>query len=137
MACDAVIGVQRGLLQALPVFFTALVLLPALKAMAAGHLWRRYQRFWPVTGAYIERIVPLGLSLLWSVLLVWGVSWYRATGAGDGFTRYQRTIWPMEVAIAVAVVAQVAAWREWNWPIRLFLQVAWIALVIWAKMRQP
>ena len=31
MACDAVIGIQMGLLKALPLFFTALVLLPACR----------------------------------------------------------------------------------------------------------
>jgi len=35
MACDAVIGVQTGLLKALPLYFTALLLLPALQALAA------------------------------------------------------------------------------------------------------
>jgi Protein kinase domain len=133
MACDAVIGVQRGLLQALPIFFTALVLLPALQALAAGHLWRRYQRFRPVTVAYMERIAPLGLTLIWSVALVSGAFEYPATGAGGWFLRYQREVWPLEVAIVAAVVAQVAVWREWKWPIRLFLHVAWIALVLFAR----
>jgi hypothetical protein len=135
MACDAVIGIQRGLLKALPLFFTALVLLPALQTLAAGHLWRRYQRSWPVTVAYIERIIPFNLTLTWSVALVLGAFWNPATGAGDWFTRYQRAVWPMEVAIVAAVVAQVAAWREWKWPIRLFLHAGWIVLVIWGRMR--
>ena len=92
MGCDAVIGVQRGLLKALPLFFTALVLLPALQTLAAGHLSRRYQRSWPVTVTYIERIIPFGLTLVWSVALVSGAFWYPATGAGDWFVRYQRSL---------------------------------------------
>ncbi len=92
---------------------------------------------WPVTVAYIERIVPLGLTLIWSVALVSGAFWNRATGAGDGFTRYQRAAWPMEVAIVAAIVAQVAAWRGWSWWLRLLLHAGWIVLAIWARMRLP
>ncbi|HKI31056.1 MAG TPA: hypothetical protein VKA46_04265 [Gemmataceae bacterium] len=134
MACDAVIGVQTGLLKALPLYFTALLLLPALQALAAGHLLRRYQRPWPATVAYAERIIPLGLTLIWSVALVWAAFWYRATGALDWFATMQRMGWRMEVAIAAAVVAQVAAWRGWYWPLRLLLHAAWIAPVVSARM---
>ena len=68
----AVIGVQTSLLKALPLYFTTLILLPALQALAAGYLWRRYQRPWLVTIAYAERIIPLALTLIWSAALVWG-----------------------------------------------------------------
>ena len=85
-----------------------------------------------MTVAYIERIFPLSVSLIWSVALVWGAIWHRSTHATDWFTSYQRAAWPTELAVLTAIVAQVAAWRDWKWPIRVFLQVAWIALVIFA-----
>jgi len=134
MACDAMIGVQTSLLTALPLYFTMLLLLPALEALVAGHLWRRFRRPWPVTVAYAERIVPLGLALVWSVVLVWGAFfWFRFAGDQDWFGRFQRLVWPIEVAIVVAVVAQVAAWRGWYWPLRLLLHAAWIALVVYTR----
>jgi hypothetical protein len=133
MACDAVIGVQAGLLKALPLYFTALLLLPAVQALAAGHWWRRYQRPWPVAAAYAERIIPLGLTLLWSVGLVWGALWFRSTGTGDWLGSFQRASWPMEATLAAAVVAQVAAWRGWPWPLRLLLHAAWVALLVFGR----
>ncbi len=59
MVCDAMIGVQIALLWAMPLFFAVLILVPAVEAVAAGSLWRRYRRPWPVTFAYVERIIPL------------------------------------------------------------------------------
>ena len=72
MACDAVIGVQIGLLWALPFYFIVLLLVPAVQALAAGSLWRRHQRPWPVAVAYVERIIPLALTLIWSAPLSGG-----------------------------------------------------------------
>jgi hypothetical protein len=134
MACDAVLGVQTGLMKAVPIFFTGMLLLPALGALAAGHLWRRFQRPWPVVLGYVERIVPLGLALLWSAAIVWGAFWFRAAGDSDWFVNLQRLSWPLEVTIVVAVVAQVGAWRGWYWPLRLLLHATWIALVIYASV---
>jgi hypothetical protein len=93
-----------------------------------------HPRPWPTTVAYAERIIPLGLTLIWSAVLVWGAFWYRATGALDWFATVQRMGWLMEVAIAAAVVAQVAAWRGWYWPLRLLLHAAWITPVVFARM---
>jgi len=107
MVCDAVIGVQIGLLWALPFYFVVLFVLPAAEALVAGSLWRRHQRLGPVAAAYAERIIPLMLSLLAAVYVV------------------------------VLIVAQVAAWRGWWWPLRLLLIAAGIALFVWARTRLP
>ena len=77
MACDAVIAVQTGLLRALPLFFAFLLVIPAVEALAAGQLWRRLQRPWPVIAAYAERIVPLTMILILSVLLVTAASRFQ------------------------------------------------------------
>jgi len=79
MACDAVIGVQMGLLKGLSLYFTILLLIPALEALVAGHLWRRYQRLGPVTLAYAERIVPLAMTLVFFAAAVWMVLESRAS----------------------------------------------------------
>jgi len=130
MACDAVLGVQTSLLKALPVYITGLILLPALQTLAAGYLWRRYQRPWLVTAAYAERIIPLALTLFWSAVLVWGAFWIGAAGPVDWFATFQGMAWRMEVVIVAAVMAQVAAWRGWYWPLRLLLHAAWIGSCI-------
>ena len=39
-------------------------------------------------------------------------------------------------ALAAAVVAQVAAWRSWSWPVRLVLHAAWIGFAIYARMER-
>jgi hypothetical protein len=133
MACDAVIGVQKGVLKALPIFFTALLVLPALQALAAGYLSRHALRYGPVTVAYLERIFPVGLTLLWSVALVWGAFMFPTTGPEAWFVQYQRAAWRTEVTVVLAVLAQVAAWREWRWPLRLLLQAAWIGFAVFAR----
>ena len=63
MVCDAMIGVQIGLLWGMPLYFIVLFLVPAVEALAAGSLWRRYRRPWPVTVAYVERDHPPGGDL--------------------------------------------------------------------------
>jgi hypothetical protein len=50
---------------------------------------------------------------------------------------YLRAYWPMEVALAVLVVAQVATWRGWSWWLRLLLHAGGIGLVLWARLRLP
>ena len=42
MVCDAMIGVQIGLLWGMPLYFIVMFLVPAVEALAAGSLWRRY-----------------------------------------------------------------------------------------------
>jgi Protein kinase domain len=137
MVCDAVIGVQVGLMWAMPMYFIVLFVIPAVEALAAGSLWRRYQRPWPVVAAYAERIIPLAVTLLLGAIVVLAplVLWVMASG--DWLGLYLRAYWPMGVALAVLVVAQVAAWRGWYWPLRLLLHAAWLVLVLWARMRVP
>jgi serine/threonine-protein kinase len=137
MVCDAMIGVQIGLLWAMPLYLIILFLVPAVEALAAGSLWRRYQRPWPVTAAYVERIIPLALTLILGGQAVLTPFVLRVMVIEDWFGTYQRGYWPMQVALVVLVVAQVAAWRGWPWPLRLLLHAAWIALVVWAKLRLP
>ena len=132
MVCDAMIGVQFGLLWFAPLFFIILLLVPAMEALAAGSLWRRYQRPWPVTLAYIERIIPLALTLILGATTVAAAFALRTLVAEDWLGTYQRAHWPMEVALTVLVLAQVAAWRGWTWWLRLLLHAGWIVLLSWA-----
>jgi hypothetical protein len=130
MACDAVLSVQTGLLKALPVYFTILLLIPAVEALAAGYWWRRYQRPWPVVGVYAERVIPLAVSLVFAVTVAWGAFVLRDMITVDWFAKTQRVLWPREAMLAALVVAQVATWRGWRWPLRLLLHAAWIALYV-------
>ena len=137
MVCDAMIGVQKGLLWAMPIYLVGMFLVPAVEALAAGSLWRRYRRPGPVTLAYVERIVPLALTLILGVTTVWVAALLRKIVTEDWFSVYERAYWPMHVALVVMVVAQVATWRGWSGSLRLFLHAAWIVLVIWARLRLP
>ncbi len=133
MVCDAMIDVQMGLLWALPLYFTILFIVPAVEALAAGSLWRRYQRPWPVTSAYAERIIPLALSLILFGILALTAFLLRSMMIEGWFGTFERAYWRWEVALAALVTAQVAAWRGWYWPLRLLLHAAWIALVVYAR----
>jgi hypothetical protein len=37
----------------------------------SGALWRRLGRPWPVCAAYVERIIPLAVTIMLCVCLVW------------------------------------------------------------------
>jgi hypothetical protein len=137
MVCDAVISVQTGLLWALPLYFTIMFLVPAVEALAAGSLWRRYQRPWPVVAAYAERIIPLAMTLIIAGTLALSASLLWTMMTEDWFRMFRHAYWPLGVTVGVMVVAQVAAWRGWRLPLRLVLHAAWIVLVIWAKSRLP
>jgi hypothetical protein len=137
MVCDAVIGGQTGLLWALPLYFTILILGPAVEAVAAGSLWRRYGRPWPVVGAYVERIIPLALSLIFGCQLVLAPFGLWAIGTEDWLGTFQRSYWPLAVAVAVLIAAQAASRRGWPWPLRLLLHASWVVLTVWAKSRLP
>jgi serine/threonine protein kinase len=133
MVCDAVISVQRGLLWGLPLYFIVLLVIPGLEALAAGSLWRRFQRPWPVIGAYVERIIPLALTLLFSAVLVLTAFALRTALTAHWFGTFQRLNWRMELALAALLAAQVGTWRSWPGSLRLALHAAWIALVVYAK----
>ncbi len=135
MVCDAMIDVQIGLLLGMPLYFIIMCLVPAVGALVAGSLWRRYRRPWPVTVAYVERVIPLTLFLAHGAQVVLSVVALRTVVSDDWLGTYQRAYWPMEVALAVLVVAQVATWRGWSLWLRLLLHAGWIGLLIWARMR--
>jgi serine/threonine-protein kinase len=137
MVCDAVISVQTGLLWGLPLYLIVLIVVPAVEAVAAGRLWRRYQRPGPVAAAYTERIIPLAMSLILGVQLVLAPFGLRAVGTEDWLGVFLSSYWPLAVAVVAMIVAQVAAWRGWPWPLRLLLHAAWIVLSVWAKLRLP
>jgi hypothetical protein len=124
MVSDAVISVQTGMLKALPVYVIILLFVPAVEALVAGSLWRRYQRPWLVTAAYAERMIPLALILLFSALFVWWAFAYR-------FGESPRLFW---LLMAALVVVQVATWRGWYWPIRLFLHAVWMATLFYLSV---
>jgi hypothetical protein len=131
MACDAVISVQFGLLKTVAIFFTLFLLVPALEALLAGYLWRRYQRIWPVTVVYAERVIPLAFVLVLGMVVIWAAFELSAMGAQDWFGKLQTVFWPAEVLIVPMIVALVAAWRGWWWPIRLLLHAAWIGFFLY------
>jgi hypothetical protein len=137
MVCDAMIGVQIGLLWAIPLYLIVLSLVPAVEALAAGSLWRRYRRPWPVTLAYVERVIPLALTLIFGGVTVISVFVFRTLVADGSLGMYQRAYWPMEAGLTVLVIAQIATWRGWSRSLRLFLHAAGIGLVIWARSRIP
>jgi hypothetical protein len=137
MVCDAMISVQVGLLWVLPLYLIILSLVPAVEALAAGSLWRRHRRPWPVTLAYVERIIPLALTLIFGGGTVLSVFLARTLVADGWLGMYQRAYWPMEVALAALVVAQIATWRGWSWWLRLLLHAGWIGLIAWARSRTP
>jgi hypothetical protein len=58
MVCDAMIGVQIALLWGMPLHFIVMIVVPAVGTLAAGSLWRRYQRPWSVTLAYCRTRHP-------------------------------------------------------------------------------
>jgi serine/threonine protein kinase len=128
MACDAVIGVQSGLLKSLLLFAT-LLLVPAVEALVAGHLWRRHRRFWPAAIGYAERVFPLAITLIYSAAMVWWAVESQDVVNEGWFAKYQAVAWKVEVLLLALVVAQVAAWRGWYWPLRLCLQIAWVSLL--------
>ncbi len=135
MVCDAMIGVQIGLLLGMPLYFIIMFLVPAAGALVAGSLWRRYRRPWPVTIAYVERIIPLTLTLAHGAETVLSALALRTIVSQEWLSTSQRAYWPMEVALAVLVVAQVATWRGWFWWLRLLLHAGWIVLITWVRMR--
>ncbi len=136
MVSDAMIGVQFALLGLMPLSFTFLFVFAA-EALAAGSLWRRYRRPWPVTVAYVERVIPPAVTLILGVQAVLSALALRTMVTEDWLGTYQRAFWPLEVALATLVVAQVATWRGRSWWLRLLLHAGWIVLVIWARMRLP
>lgn len=136
LVCDVMIKVQGGLLWALPLYFTILFLVPALEALAAGHLWRRNQRPWRVTLAYVERIIPLALTLLYVAVLGMTAFALRDMAIENWFGQFQRLSWSIELALVPMIAAQVGAWRGWSRPVRLLLHAAWIALLLLTYARR-
>lgn len=134
MACDAVIAVQTGLLRSFPLYFNILVVVPAVEALAAGRLWRRFQRPWPVIAAYAERVAPLAMGLILFFGLVWAAFKARAVYPDDWFGHFQRFLWTREVLLAALVAAQVATWRRWPWPLRLLLHAGWMGIMAYMSI---
>jgi hypothetical protein len=133
MVCDAIIGVQRALLWSIPLYFLIIVA-PALEAVAAGSLWRRYRRPWPFLIAYVERIVPLAVTLMFGGMVVLVAVVARTTLGADWLKVYERAFWPSQVALALVIVPQIAARREWPVWLRLLLNAGWIGLVVFARL---
>ena len=134
------------LLWSMPAHFILGILLPALEAVAAGSLCRRYRRPWPLTIAYVERIVPLALTLIgaprmWTAVMVPSVMVPTVIGA-EGLGVYELAYWNFRIAPAL-LIAQVATWREWPVWLRLLLHAGWIglvgfaSLVVFARLRLP
>ncbi len=73
----------------------------------------------------------LGTATAWTALML------RNINPKDWLETYARGYWSIQVALAVLVLAQVAAWRGWSVWLRLLLHAGWIALVVWTRMRLP
>ena len=133
MVCDAIISVQRGLMYFTPLYLIVMIVMPGLEAVEAGSLWRRYRRPWPLTIAYVERIVPLVLTLSLGGAVVMAAAVLRNMRGADWFAVYERAFWPVQVALALVIVPQVAVRRGWPVWLRLFLHAGWIVLVVYAR----
>jgi hypothetical protein len=90
-----------------------------------------------VTLAYIERTIPLVLTLVFGAQALVSVFAVRTLASRGWLAAYQRGFWPLEVALAVLILAQVATWRGWSRWLRLFLYAGGIVLLVWAKTRVP
>ncbi len=130
LICDAVISVQSGLLLALPLFFAFLLVVPAVEALAAGRLWRRLRRPWPVIAAYAERIIPMAFTILMGVSLVWMAVALHAMFRQDWLRWYEPQLRQRGLLLAALIPAQVATWRRWHWALRLLLHAGWISLLV-------
>jgi hypothetical protein len=137
MVCDAIIGVQTALLWSTPFYFIFTIIVPALEAVAAGSLWRRYRHPWPLTIAYVERIVPLALTLGLAFSAAWQAALFRTIRGAGWLGAYERAGWPLQVALALVIVPQVAVWRGWPVWLRMLLHAGWIILVVFARLRLP
>jgi serine/threonine protein kinase len=126
LVSDTVISVQTTLLKVLPFFFTILLMVPALEALVAGSLWRRYQRVWPVILAYSEGFVPLALALVFTAVVIWPPTDQRV--AETGWAIYFSNTWREHLMVVVPLAAAIARWRGWVWPVRLLLHAGWITL---------
>jgi tRNA A-37 threonylcarbamoyl transferase component Bud32 len=131
MACDAAIAVEVGLLKALPLFFGFLLIVPAVEALAAGQLWRRYQRPWPVIARYAERGVPMALALMFALSLAWIACYTPGANPADWFWRYQGWVWKREVMLVALAPALTATWRGWHWSVRLVLHACWLGFAVY------
>ena len=135
MVCDAIIGVQRGLMYFIPLYFIVMMVVPGLEAVAAGSLWRRYRRPWPLTIAYVERIVPIVFTLSLGGAVVMAAAVLRAMCGADWFGFYESVFWPLQVALALVIVPQVAVRCGWPVWLRLLLHAGWIVFVVYARLR--
>ena len=64
------------------VFFIIFLLFPHSEAAAAGTMWRRYERAWPVIVGYGERIIPLALAVVGTTFTVPSVFEYMDSTDG-------------------------------------------------------
>src|SRR5262249_25450036 len=126
-----------GLMWAAPIYLIVLSLVPALEAVAAGSLWRRHRRPWPMMLSYVERVMPLGLTVIFVCFTVFFALALRIIGPDNWLAILQHAYWPMLVALTVMIVAQAATWRGSSLWLRLLLHTGGIALLVWAKLRLP
>jgi hypothetical protein len=129
MACDALVGVQTGLvrewLMAIP-----MLLLFSWQVLVAGALWRRHQSAWVVTARYAEKVVPLMLAL--TVLQSLILAAVQLPSGADWMVRFQRLNWRLEALLVAVLLAQVAVWCRWPRRLRLVLHGLWIVLMPYA-----
>jgi hypothetical protein len=87
-----------------------------------------------LTIAYVERIVPLAVTLMLGATTVLSAVWLRSIIGAGWLGAYERAYWPLQVALALVIVPQVAAWREWPVRLRLLLHACWGVLVGFASI---
>jgi serine/threonine protein kinase len=126
MMADLKLAVRAGLWRGFALIGGLSVLFGAVSAGIMGSLWRRYGFRRAVVG-YMERLLPLGclaavvLGPLSAVLRLGLPLTARSTHALFG---------SWEITVVVALLAVVAAFREWKWPIRVVLHTAWFTLFV-------
>ncbi|HVS35717.1 MAG TPA: serine/threonine-protein kinase, partial [Gemmataceae bacterium] len=130
LTSDSVIAVQTGLLLGLPLYLVFLLVVPAVEALAAGPLWRRHQRTWPVVAAYAERVIPLALTIAMCFSLVWMLFALQAVVTKDWVQWYEPQLRKRGIVVLALIAAQVATWRRWHWSLRLLLHAGWMGAIV-------
>jgi tRNA A-37 threonylcarbamoyl transferase component Bud32 len=126
MMADLKLALRAGLWKDFTLMTGLSVLLGAFSAGIMGSLWRRHGFRWAAL-AYVERLLPIGcLAAVVFGPLSEGIR--LGLPLTDRSTHATLGIW--EALAVVALLAVVAAFREWKWPMRVVLHAAWFTLFV-------
>ena len=95
--------------------------------------WRRSLARLPKTSATLIKITCL--QLLSGVGLFLSAQIMTREDLQEQIGVYERAFWPMQVALVLVIVPQVAVRRGWPVWLRLLLHAGWIVLVVYARLQ--